>query len=227
MLQVIPPPSMRVKPIDIPDSYKLLNCISQDVSKLSKNANICYLHYDNKKTETMTLKDYRNLATVQKYPDNLSYNEIEDLFWKNLKVLASPHTQTKSVPIYAVDNEKSRFPENWPWWNLNELTVRESIILGPMMPGVNTPYLYFAMPFAAFGLHHEDSNLASLNIHHEGAPRRWYSVPSSNATKLEELVQTNVPKSIYCDRFIKHKSTLVPPEILRSNGIDYGTVRQL
>lgn len=189
------------------------------------NSNMFYLSYDTRQMTQMTLGAYKEIATVERYPNGHNHIEIEKLYWKNIKAISSRRTCDKYIPIYAIDNEQSRFPEDWPWWNLNELTAHESIIQGPTMAGVNRPYLYYAMPFATFGLHHEDSNLGSINIHHGGAARRWYSIPSSNAVLMENLIQTSKSSSITCNLFAKHKSTLIPPETLTLNGIDFGTVR--
>lgn len=79
------------------------------------------------------------------------------------------------------------------------------------------------MPFTAFGMHVEDSNMGSINIHHEGAPRTWYGVGSSNASALEELVQKNSTE-FDCDLFIRHKASLIPPKLMTANGIQYGKV---
>lgn len=215
---------MKPTPVDISDDFQLMNCNVQNVSKLSPESSIYYLDY--MKQKEMNLGSYRQAAMVPIYPDNLKYDQIQQLFWQNLDELATIRPiPEKRVPIYATDNEFTRFPGDFQWFNLGAMTFKHSILHGSCkMPGVNTPYVYYSMPFTSFALHHEDSNVASISIHHEGAAKTWYSVPSSNAMKLEEVVRHWTPKSIYCDTFIKHKTVLIPPEILRENNIDFAVV---
>lgn len=79
----------------------------------------------------------------------------------------------------------------------------------------------------AFGVHHEDSNMGSMNCLHSGKPKTWYSIPSSQANKLEDFVQGEAKRTYNCDKFIRHKSTMIPPSVLRSNGIEFGKVKTL
>lgn len=190
---------MRVKPIEVSKNYNLQHCNMQNVVELKANSGIYRLTYE--KSTNMSLKDYRDVAmkAVERYrqqvmdifgrsPEQLNLSEITDHFWDNLRKLSS---RTSETPIYAVDNEISRFPDNWKWWNLNALTTEISGLSSASikMPGINSPFSYYAMPHTTFAMHHEDSNSGSINIHHGGAARVWYSVPSSNAEKLEEVSQ--------------------------------------
>lgn len=49
-------------------------------------------------------------------------------------------------------------------------------------------------------------------------------MPAHDTGKLEDFIQSYVPKSILCDRFAKHKLTLIDPDTLVANGIDVGMV---
>lgn len=208
-----------MKPIKVSDDYVLTNCSLQELERLNTNDTIFTLSFKHKKK--MTLRKYENLATSAPSPfrSDSSFTEIEDIFWTDW------HNQTnlfsnKQTVYYATDNELSLFPDDWPYWNINRLTARESIISdGNPIPGVNTPFTNWAMPFTVFGIHCEDSNLGSINVQHGGAPRQWYSVSSFDSEKLENLVQRSTPEEIDCDLFIRHKSTLIPPSILEENGI--------
>lgn len=183
--------------MEVSKNYKLLHCNVQNICELAANSGIYRLTYD--QSEEMSLKEYWDAAMnageiyrqyamdeFGRYPENLNFSEIADLFWNHLKERSS---QTCKMPIYAVDNEISRFPDNWKWWNLNALTPEISCLSSPSieMPGINRPFSYYSMPHTSFGMHHEDSNVGSINIHHGGAAKIWYSVPSSNAEKLEEV----------------------------------------
>lgn len=188
---------MRVKPIEVSKNYKLLHCHTQNVVELAANSGIYRLTND--QSTEMFSKDYRDVAmnAVERnrqhaldefgvYSEQLSFSETTDLFWKNLK---KPSSQSRTTLIYAVDNEISRFPKDWKWWNLNALTPEISGLSSASieMPGINRPFTYYAMSFTSFGMHHEDSNVGSINIHHGGATRVWYTVPSSNSEKLEQV----------------------------------------
>lgn len=92
------------------------------------------------------------------------------------------------MPTYAIDN-KMFYPDEWQYWGTNSLAQEFSMIhrIGVEHSDINTPFLNFGMQFTSFGIHHEDSNLTSMDIVHGGEPKTWYVVPSSNAVKLEQL----------------------------------------
>lgn len=163
---------MRVKPIKVPDNYELLNCNVQDVVKLAQNSSIYRLTYE--RTTQMSLKDYRSIAMeeVERHSQNimdefgrsldyLTEIEIQDYFWNELEKRSDTSLQTSNrpIPIYVIDNELSRFPQNWKWWNLNCLDRQVSGLSSESvkLPGINTPFLYYGMPLTAFAFHHEDS----------------------------------------------------------------------
>lgn len=168
----------------------------------------------------MTMDKYKKMAknVPSLYRSDSSYAEIEDIFWNDLKNRAN--SRRKKKILYAIDNETSLFPVDWPFWNINNLISTESVISEThKIPGINTPFTNVSMPFTAFGIHCEDSNLASINVHHGGAPRQWYSVSSNHANKLEKLVQENTSTQFDCDLFIRHKSILIPPSMFDKNDI--------
>lgn len=117
---------MRVKPIDVPIDYELLNCHIQNLNQLG-DSGACYLTYE--KSTKMSLKNYRASAMLSlesyrsnvmaeygRFPEYLNDDEIDYLFWVGL-TKRSP----SQIPIYAVDNEFSRFPKDLIYWNLNNL----------------------------------------------------------------------------------------------------------
>lgn len=168
----------------------------------------------------MTYKQFREMECENSH-ENLNSEQMEEMFWAELpKRMQSKKTKT----IYSIDNEMSRYPSDWSIWNLNRLTTNESIIHVADIPGITKSFTNFGHRFTSFCLHIEDSNMASINVHHEGAPRQWYAVPSSNADKLEIHVQKNVPASIDCDKFIRHKTLLISPNDLAAAGIQYSKV---
>lgn len=95
------------------------------------------------------------------------------------------------------------------------------------MEGIQTPFGYYGSYLTYFGMHLENGNLNSFNYLHSGEPKHWYFVPSSENVKLEKLgnifgkaVETT------CKHFLRHKTLMIPPSILRQNGIKFGRVIQ-
>jgi hypothetical protein len=86
--------------------------------------------------------------------------------------------------------------------------------------GVTTPYLYFGAWKTLFAWHKEDMDLYSINYLHTGKPKFWYSVPLEDNEKFENFMRKSFPDSYReCSEFIRHKTFLVHPEVLISNGI--------
>lgn len=156
----------------MPDcDYKLNNCIRQRVSSFGRKngPQIYYLKYDHDDVITMSLREFQSMATEKTYSADLKPLEIQKLFWDDLALRSSSKA---SVPTYAIDNQTTCIPKQWPYFNLSAMTGNDSILHrldDQKMPGVNTPFVYFSMANAAFGLHCEDSNVASINIHHRGS----------------------------------------------------------
>lgn len=71
--------------------------------------------------------------------------------------------------------------------------------------------------------HVEDSNLLSINILHHGQPKFWYGVPRKEASKLESLSK-EATNQYMCKLLIRHKLLLIPPSVLKQNGIKFGKV---
>ena len=81
-------------------------------------------------------------------------------------------------------------------WNLNNFPQWPGSLLKHIrtpINGVNVPWLYYGMLFSTFCWHTEDNYLFSINYMHEGAKKRWYGVPDTDADKFEKVVKANVP----------------------------------
>ncbi|OCT52422.1 jmjC domain containing protein [Cladophialophora carrionii] len=134
-------------------------------------------------------------------------DELEDKYWKSLNF---------SNPMYAADMPGSLFDNDTKEWNVAKLPNLLDL-LGAPIPGVNTAYLYLGMWRATFAWHLEDVDLYSINYIHFGAPKQWYSISQKDAPKFEAAM-----KSIWstdakaCDQFLRHKTYLVSPSILKS-----------
>jgi|LauGreDrversion4_2_1035121.scaffolds.fasta_scaffold399006_1 hypothetical protein len=71
-----------------------------------------------------------------------------------------------------------------------------------------------------FGWHKEDMDLYSINYVHHGAPKFWYGVNIDSNLKFEAFLKSKFPEfSKLCSEFIRHKNTMVNPDVLIANGI--------
>ncbi|KAK5951151.1 hypothetical protein OHC33_007904 [Knufia fluminis] len=134
-------------------------------------------------------------------------DELEEKYWKSLNF---------SNPMYAADMPGSLFDEDTKEWNVAKLPNLLDL-LGAPIPGVNTAYLYLGMWRATFAWHLEDVDLYSINYIHFGAPKQWYSVSQADAPKFENAMKSIWPQDAKdCDQFLRHKTYLVSPSILKS-----------
>ncbi|KAI1615270.1 jumonji domain-containing protein 2 [Exophiala viscosa] len=133
--------------------------------------------------------------------------ELEEKYWKSLNF---------SNPMYAADMPGSLFDEDTKEWNVAKLPNLLDL-LGQPIPGVNTAYLYLGMWRATFAWHLEDVDLYSINYIHFGAPKQWYSISQKDAPKFETAMKSLWSSDAKaCDQFLRHKTYLVSPSILKS-----------
>ena len=133
--------------------------------------------------------------------------ELETAYWKSL---------TFNSPMYGADMPGSLFDESVTSWNVAHL---ENLldVLGQKVPGVNTTYLYLGMWKATFAWHLEDVDLYSINYIHFGAPKQWYSISQADARRFEHAMRSVWSSdSKNCDQFLRHKTYLISPQILKS-----------
>lgn len=134
-------------------------------------------------------------------------DELEEKYWKSLNF---------SNPMYAADMPGSLFDDETKEWNVAKLPSLLDL-LGAPIPGVNTAYLYLGMWRATFAWHLEDVDLYSINYIHFGAPKQWYSISQKDAPKFEAAMKSIWPSDAKdCDQFLRHKTYLVSPSILKS-----------
>ncbi|KAJ2161460.1 hypothetical protein GGF46_001481 [Coemansia sp. RSA 552] len=155
-------------------------------------------------------------VTEREYAEN---EELERIYWKNM--LFQP-------PMYGADVLGTLFPpvEEFPAWNIRNLPglLRQ---IGQRMPGVNDPYLYLGMWKATFAWHVEDMDLYSINYIHFGEPKAWFAIPIEARSRFEMSMQNifaNDHKN--CSQFLRHKSFLLSPRFLASQGIPFNRVVQ-
>jgi len=178
---------------------------------------------------------------------NLPRKVVEKEYWR--EVLKEDSRRVE----YGSDLDASGFapstdcPMARSKWNLKEFAKASSSSLshiGERIPGVTDPMLYCGMMFSQFAWHVEDCFLNSINYHHQGSPKLWYGVPSSDALKFDQVTYKHVfnkegakkggldltgatgkdPKDLQrredeaAMHFIK-KTTMFPPSILLENGV--------
>lgn len=78
-----------------------------------------------------------------------------------------------------------------------------------------------------FAWHTEDMDLYSINYLHFGAPKTWYSVPPQMGRRLEEVANSYFAASYKnCKAYLRHKTTLMSPQVLRKHNIPYNKITQ-
>ncbi|XP_012227942.1 lysine-specific demethylase 4C-like isoform X2 [Linepithema humile] len=171
----------------------------------------------------MTVKEYSRLATSDRYstPRHFDYEDLERKYWKNITYIA---------PIYGADVSGSLTDPDVKEWNINHLgTILDYVNkdYGISIDGVNTAYLYFGMWKTTFAWHTEDMDLYSINYLHFGAPKTWYAIPPEHGRRLERLASGFFQASHQnCQAFLRHKMTLISPQILKQYSIPYNRITQ-
>uniref|UniRef100_A0AAG5DPH8 [histone H3]-trimethyl-L-lysine(9) demethylase n=1 Tax=Anopheles atroparvus TaxID=41427 RepID=A0AAG5DPH8_ANOAO len=171
----------------------------------------------------LTVKQFKELALSERYdtPKHVDYEDLERKYWKNITYVA---------PIYGADVCGSITDNDCDVWNINRLgTILDYVTkdYGTSIDGVNTAYLYFGMWKTTFAWHTEDMDLYSINYLHFGEPKTWYAVPPEHGRKLEKLARSSFPASnSTCSAFLRHKMTLISPQILKQHGIPFDKITQ-
>ncbi|XP_072760241.1 uncharacterized protein [Anoplolepis gracilipes] len=173
--------------------------------------------------KSMTVQEYSKLANSERYttPRHFDYEDLERKYWKNITYVA---------PIYGADVSGSLTDPDVKEWNINHLgTILDYVNkdYGISIDGVNTAYLYFGMWKTTFAWHTEDMDLYSINYLHFGAPKTWYAIPPEHGRRLERLASGFFPSSYQsCQAFLRHKMSLISPQILRQYSIPCNKITQ-
>ena len=175
----------------------------------------------NLQKKSMSYSSYKELASSERHrpPQNASVDEVERKYWKNI---------TFNPPLYGADVPGTLYDEGVREWNINHLdTILDMVTqdYGTSIPGVNSAYLYFGMWRASFAWHTEDMDLYSINYLHFGAPKLWYAIPPAQAPRMERLACGFFPEaSSQCSAFLRHKMTIISPNVLRKYSIPVSRV---
>ena len=171
--------------------------------------------------KSLTVQKFKELANSSQYkpPKEKEPSELERKYWKNI---------TFNPPIYGADVPGSLYDTDVNMWNINHLgTILDSVCshYGASIPGVNTAYLYFGMWRSSFAWHTEDMDLYSINYLHYGAPKLWYAIPPEHGSRLERLAEGYFPDAHgQCNAFLRHKMTIISPNILKKYSIPFNKV---
>lgn len=225
MCKIIPPKEWLPRQISY-DIDEINNTIETPTEQMFKRKSKGYYRMDNHIIDTLTLRQYKDLAESDKYmpPRYSSWSEIDSIYWHDIENKKTP------PPMYAADIQMSLMDSDLEHWNLNSLDS----ILGLIdkeywidIDGVNNPYMYFGMWRSTFAWHTEDMDLYSINYLHFGAPKTWYVIPPSFGRKFEALVKKLYPQEFEeCSQFLRHKTVVLNPDILEYHGIPYKKVVQ-
>ncbi|VVC86805.1 probable lysine-specific demethylase 4B [Leptidea sinapis] len=173
--------------------------------------------------KAMTVKQFAVMANSAKYctPKHSSFEDLERKYWKNVTYVA---------PIYGADVNGSITDPDVKEWNINHLgTILDFVNsdYGIEIDGVNTAYLYFGMWKTTFAWHTEDMDLYSINYLHFGEPKTWYSIPPEHGKRFERIASGFFPTSAKtCQAFLRHKMTLISPQILKQYSVPINKVTQ-
>ncbi|KAL0055078.1 hypothetical protein WJX82_006712 [Trebouxia sp. C0006] len=220
MVKVIPPKGYTPRKAEYPTDLKIDTPIEQRV-----------LMHDNKpgyydcvllSKSTMTVEEFKMEAERRGVPKQRAGDNalLERPFWSSLTV---------RPPLYGADTPVSLFDEKLDFgWNLRNLKCLLSKYKVPAIPGVTTPMTYFGMWKSFFSWHVEDVDLLSINYLHYGASKVWYAVPPGiHRARFEKLAQELFPKdAASCANFLRHKTVLITPALLRHHAMPVVTVKQ-
>ncbi|CAN8010131.1 unnamed protein product [Ixodes pacificus] len=196
--------------------------IPSPISQVVTGRQGLYQQYNIQK-KAMTVKDFKRLAESDRYrtPVHFDYEDLERKYWKNVAY---------NPPIYGADVSGSLYDPGVKEFNINHLNTILDLVgrdYGIKIEGVNTAYLYFGMWKTTFAWHTEDMDLYSINYLHFGAPKSWYCIPPEHGRRLERLAAGFFHTTAQeCSAFLRHKMTVISPQILRQYSIPFNKITQ-
>ncbi|CAL8108635.1 unnamed protein product [Orchesella dallaii] len=172
---------------------------------------------------SVSVGEFRRMAENGEYktPRHFDYEDLERKYWKNILY---------GSPIYGADVSGTLTDKDVKSWNINCLGSILDLVeqdYGVEIDGVNTAYLYFGMWKTTFCWHTEDKELYSINYLHFGQPKTWYAIPPEHGRRLERLAAGFFTGNAQeCPAFLRHKMTLISPQILKQYSIPYDKITQ-
>ncbi|GAB4856855.1 hypothetical protein Ancab_040504 [Ancistrocladus abbreviatus] len=198
----------------------------------------------------ISLETFRKVADRMKKKwfgsGSCSRLQIEKKFWEivegSLGEVVVKYGSDLDTSVYGsgfprVNDQRPESVEAGIWdeycdspWNLNNLPKLKGSMLRTVhhsIAGVMVPWLYIGMLFSAFCWHFEDHCFYSMNYHHWGEPKCWYSVPGSKASAFEEVMRNCLPDLFDAQPDLLFQLvTMLNPAVLLENSIPVYSVLQ-
>ncbi|KAJ8439428.1 hypothetical protein Cgig2_001768 [Carnegiea gigantea] len=160
-----------------------------------------------------------------------SLGEVEVMYGSDLdtSIYGSGFPSSNDERLESVDADVWDEYCNSPW-NLNNLPKLRGSMLRAVhhnIAGVMVPWLYIGMLFSAFCWHFEDHCFYSMNYHHWGEPKCWYSVPGGEASAFEKVMRSCLPDLFDAQPDLLFQLvTMLNPSVLQENGVPVYSVLQ-
>ena len=198
-----------------------------------------------------------NLATLERYSkyfkrkyfskngkpvENVTVKDMEGEFWRliednkgrSVEVIYGADIATMDVGSgFAKKGSASCPPGQERYaespWNVCNMPYNSESCLSHVeaTTGITVPWLYFGMTMSAFCWHVEDHNFYSVNYHHFGAPKVWYSIPATHSKQFEEVMRKRLPHLFQSQPDLLHSLvTILSPKVLQDEGIPVYRVEQ-
>ena len=171
-------------------------------------------------------------------PTDVSVRDLEGEFWRLIE--SSADTKQEVEVIYGADiatlevgsgftspgDDCLDAPDQKKYadspWNVCNMPYNPSSCLKHVeaTTGITVPWLYFGMTLSTFCWHVEDHHFYSVNYHHFGDPKVWYSIPASHSEKFERVMRERLPHLFDAQPDLLHSLvTILSPAVLREEGI--------
>ncbi|KAF4660738.1 hypothetical protein FOL46_005998 [Perkinsus olseni] len=173
---------------------------------------------------------------------------VEEVFWRVVNCGSAQHDSPEAVAAcddiwYGNDLDSAEVSSNAfpragsPYflaegeqWSLRTLPLLPDSVLNEYLPshsgsplditGVTRPWVYLGSALSAFCWHAEDQYLYSINCHHAGAAKIWYSVPGRQAGAMEDLFRRELPTLFNSSPDLtQHMTTMMDPKMLLTQGL--------
>ncbi|KAK3434357.1 hypothetical protein EUGRSUZ_D01851 [Eucalyptus grandis] len=197
-----------------------------------------------------SMEDFKRIADRAKKKwfgsGSVSRVQVEKKFWEivegsvgKVEVMYGSDLDTS---VYGsgfprVNDERPDSVESKVWdeyraspWNLNNLPKLKGSMLHAVhnsIAGVMVPWLYVGMLFSSFCWHFEDHCFYSMNYHHWGEPKCWYSVPGSESSAFEKVMRETLPDLFDAQPDLLFQLvTMLNPSVLQKNGVPVYSILQ-
>ena len=189
-----------------------------------KAINIANNSYDNFSDTQLDIIESDYWKKCLSTEGNNSYNDVENN--------DNEIEYAADIPLkkYLTNNEMNKLTkENMgKKWNLLSLNMQKNSLFQfikddpeTQISGVTIPWFYFGMLNSTFCWHTEDLYLYSINYHHHGSPKVWYSIPHSQKEKMDKFIKNKYYAILIKQPDLVHFLTVFidPLELIR-NGIE-------